>query len=160
MSDADRPREPGDPQAALRRKLQKLVESGALSPEELNLLVSGDGAAAATGGTAAGRGGAAVGGDVQGNVTVYNIEVAEHHNYFAGDVLVHNKSGGAPPCLPEKNCCVSRQYLVAILSLRPCLWRKSAAISSRSAMVETSNQTSGTEWPGIERVRAFSPAAL
>lgn len=33
--------------------------------------------------------------------TVYNIEVAEHHNYFAGDVLVHNKSGGAPPCLPE-----------------------------------------------------------
>lgn len=34
--------------------------------------------------------------------TVYNIEVAEHHNYFAGSVLVHNKSGGAPPCTSEK----------------------------------------------------------
>ncbi len=27
-------------------------------------------------------------------VTVYNISVAEHENYFAGGVLVHNKSGG------------------------------------------------------------------
>jgi hypothetical protein len=44
--------------------------------------------------------------------TVYNIEVAETHNYFAADVLVHNKSGGAPPCIYEKkpidgtNACV------------------------------------------------------
>jgi formylglycine-generating enzyme required for sulfatase activity len=81
MPDANRPREPeDDPQAALRRKLQKLVESGALSPEELNLLVAGDGAAASTGGTAAGRGGAAVGRDVQGNVTVYNIEVDRYRD--------------------------------------------------------------------------------
>jgi hypothetical protein len=34
--------------------------------------------------------------------TVYNIEVAEEHNYFAANVLVHNKSGGSPPCSYEK----------------------------------------------------------
>jgi hypothetical protein len=28
-------------------------------------------------------------------VTTYNIEVATHHNYFAGGILVHNKD--APP---------------------------------------------------------------
>jgi hypothetical protein len=39
--------------------------------------------------------------------TVYNIEVAEHHNYFAGSVLVHNKSGGAPPCTPEKKSIIA-----------------------------------------------------
>lgn len=32
--------------------------------------------------------------------TVYNIEVAEEHNYFADGVLVHNKSGGMPNCIP------------------------------------------------------------
>ena len=28
--------------------------------------------------------------DLPGKRTVHNIEVAEHHTYFAGDVLVHN----------------------------------------------------------------------
>ena len=48
------------------------------------------------------------------------------------------------PCFREKNCCVSRQYLVEIRSRRPCRWRNSAATSSRSAIVSTSSQTSGT----------------
>ncbi len=34
--------------------------------------------------------------------TVFNIEVATHHNYFAAGVLVHNKSGGSPACYFEK----------------------------------------------------------
>jgi hypothetical protein len=33
--------------------------------------------------------------------TVYNITVEGVHNYFAAGVLVHNKSGGGPACLPE-----------------------------------------------------------
>ncbi len=33
--------------------------------------------------------------------TVFNIEVATHHNYFAEGVLVHNKSGGFPACYYE-----------------------------------------------------------
>jgi hypothetical protein len=36
-----------------------------------------------------------------GSETVYNITVAGVHNYFAEGVLVHNKSGGAPPCVPR-----------------------------------------------------------
>lgn len=34
---------------------------------------------------------------------VFNITVAEQHNYFAAGVLVHNKS--PPPC-PSFNCCI------------------------------------------------------
>ena len=36
-----------------------------------------------------------------GRATVYNIEVADYHNYFAEGVLVHNKSPDASPPLVD-----------------------------------------------------------
>ena len=45
-------------------------------------------------------GSALVPGESAASATVYNITVAGVHNYFAEGVLVHNKSGGAPPCNP------------------------------------------------------------
>ncbi len=89
---------------------------------------------------------------------VYNIEVAEHHNYFAEGVLVHNKSGGFPAdggstCPRYENPPVS--WTANCDTSLPCLDPNDPALASGSAGFSTGGTGFGDGLSNLGGVGAF-----